>query len=361
MKNRLLGLLVVACMCILTCGNEPPEEFYEGTPEDDAKIDDILNNDYPELLVTTDGLLETYTFIQAVSLPPVSFGDQDRLFRADSPIVKQHIDSSAFALDTLHRFYDRWYAKDTTCTVYLWDTFYVASLYHVDLVLVGHYDSIFIGPTGDTNYVLNTIDTIIPTPPDDYDSEDIYGDGRRHIFLEPRRSTTPTVDPETDDTTYAIIEPFEWQLRRISYGRYYYPTRGTDAPGVLRVLINSSSDPLVVDTILNSNTDTLYTGHVMNRFKAIDSLLEYTGLDTLEVTIELDEETEAAGVVCYAVCNDVRINLDPIAVGGRGFIPVTGQGIVNLYFEAVFRDSYYYVNPNQGYFATVWLIPVMVN
>jgi hypothetical protein len=348
-------------MCILTCGNEPPEEFYEGTPEDDAKIDDILNNDYPELLVTTDGFVETYTEIQPVSLPPVVFEDQDRIFRADSPIVKQHIDSSAFVQDTLHRYYDRWYAKDTTCTVYLWDTFYVESWYHVDLVLVGHYDSMYIGPTGDTNYVLRTIDTIVPAPPDDYDFEDIYGDGRRHIFLEPRRSTTPTIDPETGDTTYAMIEPFEWQLRRISYGQYYYPTRGTDAPAVSRVLISSSSDPLVVDTIMNSNTDTLYTGHVMNRFKAIDSLLEYTGLDTLEVTIEIDDPEQAADVVCYAVCNDVRINLGPIAVGARGFIPVTGQGIVNLYFEAVFTDSYYYVDPNQGYFATVWLIPVMVN
>jgi hypothetical protein len=348
-------------MCILTCGNEPPEEFYEGTPEDDAKIDDLLNTQYPGLLNTTDGLIQTYTELVTNALPPVGFVDQDRIFRADSPIVKQHIDSSAFVLDTLHRFYDRWYAKDTTCTVYLWDTFYVESWYHVDQVLVGHYDSIFIGPTGDTNYVLRTIDTIIPAPPDDYDFEDIYGDGRRHIFVEPRRSTTPTVDPETGDTTYAIIEPFEWELKRISYGAYYYPTRGTEAPAVLRVLISAASDPLVTDTILNSNTDTLYTGHVMNRFRAIDSLLEYTEFDTLTVTIEFDQATDDAGVACYAVCNGVRVSLNPIALGGTGVIPVTGQGIVNLYFEAVFRDSYYYVNPNQGYFATVWLIPVMVN
>jgi hypothetical protein len=97
----------------------------------------------------------------------------------------------------------------------------------------------------------------------------------------------------------------------------------------------------------------------MNRFRAIDSLLEYTEFDTLEVTVEVDV-TQAADAICYAACGDTpaRVSLDE---DGHGFVQVTGQGIVNLYFEAVIMDSYYYVNPNQGYFATIWLIPITVN
>ncbi len=356
MKKRLLGLLVVAVMCLLTCGNEPPEDFYEGTPEDDAQIDAILENDYPILLNTTDGFVDTYI---PLNIPNVAFVDQDRIFRADSPIVKDHIDMCKLTYIDMGRFYDRWYTKDTACTVYLIDTFTVESWGHVDLRLVGHYDSLYIGSTGDTNWVLKTVDTIITDTL--YSTEEIHGDGRRLIFLEPLRSTTPDIDPETGDTTYAIIEPFEWQLKRISYGSYYYPTRGTDAPAVNRVLIEV---PPLVDTILATNTDTLYTGHVMNRFKHIDSLLEYSGVDSVRVTIEVDDPEVAGACAYYAVCAGdslTRVQLGSVTTGGRGYLHLSGQDIVNLYFEAVFRDSYYYFNPNQGYFATVWLVPVRIN
>jgi hypothetical protein len=358
MKKRLLGLLVVTVMCLMTCGNEPPEDFYVGTPEDDAQIDSILVNGYPQLLNTIDGFVGTYI---GVTMPAVAIADQDRIFRADSPLIKQHIDSCAFAFVDTNRFYDRWYSRDTACTVYLIDTFSVQSLVHADLRLVGHYDSLFIGTTGDTNWVLRTIDTIIPTGSDAYVAESIVGDGRRLVFLEPLRSTTPSVDPETGDTTYPILEPFEWQLRRISYGAYYYPTRGTDAPAVDRVILTVGTR---VDTILSSNTDTTYTGHAMNRFRHIDSLLEYSGVDSVQVAIEVDDAQVAPTCAYYVVCAGtapVRRQITTTNAGGTGYLLLGGQDIVNLYFEAVFRDSYYYVNPNPGYFATVWLIPVRIN
>jgi hypothetical protein len=354
MKKRLLGFLLVACMFYITCGNEPPDEFYEGTPEDDAQIDSILANAYPQLLNTVDGFVDIYV---PLTLPDVGFEDADQLFRADSPMIKQHIDSCKYVFVDTNRMYDRWYTKDTACTVYLIDTFMVDSWGHIDLLLIGHYDSLYIGPTGDTNWVLNTIDTIVPTGDSAYGYKAIEGDGRRLIFLEPLRSTTPTIDEETGDTIgYPIIEPLVWQLKRISYGAYYYPTYGTDVPAVNRVIIQHGSD---VDTILSSSYDTTYTGHVMNRFKAIDSLLEYTAGDTLTVTIGIDDALQAADAICYASCGATpyRVQLE----SGTGVLPVTGQGIVNLYFEAVFMDSYYYVSPDKGFFATVWLIPIRVN
>ena len=358
MKKRLLGLLVVVVMCLMTCGNEPPPDFYEGTPEDDAQIDAIIADSFPILLNTIDGFVDTYI---PLAIPAAEFQTADLIFRADSPIIKQHFDSCKYVFVDTNRFYDRWYSKDTACTVYLIDTFMVESWGHVDQRLVGHYDSLYIGPTGDSNWVLRTIDTIIPTGDDAYNMEEIDGDGRRLIFLEPLRSTTPEIDPETGDTTYAIIEPFEWQLRRISYGSYYYPTRGTDVPAINRVLIESGTS---VDTILSTNTDTLYTGHVMNRFKHIDSLLAYSGVDSVLVTIEVDDAAAAGVSAFYAVCaGDTlrRVQLTNFAGGGTGYLYLNGQGIVNMYFEVVFRDSYYYVNPNTGYFATVWLVPVRIN
>lgn len=363
MKKRLLGLLVLAAMCLVTCGNEPPEPFYEGTPEDDAQIDAILTNDYPELLNTTDGFIDSYVYI---NLPGVSIADPDRILRADSPLIKQHIDSTRFEYVDMNRFYDRWYSKDTACTVYLIDTFAVEYWGHVDLRIVGHYDSVYIGPTGDTNYVLNTIDTIIPTGDDAHYMDEFAGDGRRLVFFEPLRSETPTIDPETGDTTYALIEPFEWQLKRISYGRYYYPTYGTDNPYVYYVAL-AVPGTARIDTIWASNTDTTYTGHAMNRFRHIDSLLEYSGVDSVQVTIDLLDDLLAPQCTYYAVWAGgadtlpQRRELGSFATGGRGYIYPNGQGIVNLYFEVVMKDSYYYVNPHKDYLATVWLVPVRMN
>ncbi len=358
MKKRLLGLLLIATMCFITCGNEPPEEFYEGTPEDDAAIDAILNDDYPELLVTNDGFIATYA---AITMPNVVFEGRDSVLRADSPLVKQVVDSTAYVFDSLRRNYDRWYSKDTACTVYLIDTFHVQTHLHRNLIYVGHYDHPETTSMGDTNWFLGTIDTIVPTGDSAYYMDDIVGDGRRLIFLEPRRSTTPTVDPETGDTTYAIIEPFDWQLKRISYGSYYYPTRSTDAPTINRVLLDRGA---VVDTILSSSYDTTYPGHIMNRFRSIDSLLEFTAGDSVIVTIEFDDPIASQNASYYAVCaggTPERVVLPTIATGGSGLLHLSGQGLVNLYFEVVYHDSYYYVNPNQGFDATIWLITVRVN
>ncbi len=365
MKKRLLGLLVIPVMCLVTCGNEPPEPFYEGTPEDDAQIDSILTHpSYAKLLNTIDGFVPTYIFLHD-TLPELEIEDADRIFRADSPLIKQHIDSCALSFVDTNRVYDRWYAKDTTCTVYLIDTFEILSNVHVDSMIIGHYDSLFIGPTGDTNWVLDSIEVIIPTGDDAYVSETIEGDGRRLIFLEPIRDSIPTIDEETGDTLgYPVLEPFVWQLKRISYGTYYYPTRGTDVPAISRVILTAGAQ---VDTIILSSTDTTYTGHVMNRFRHIDSLLQYSGVDSIEVTIEVDDDAVSGVCTYYAVCAhgdttpEQRRQLPNVAGGGAGYVPLSGQGIVNLYFEVVTRNSYYYVNPNIGYYAVVWLIPVRVN
>jgi hypothetical protein len=188
------------------------------------------------------------------------------------------------------------------------------------------------------------------------------GDGRRLIFFEPRRSETEyVVDEETGDTTYVIIEPFDWQLKRISYGSYYYPTRSTDSPTINRVIIQGATR---IDTILSSSYDTTYTGHVMNRFRSVDSLLEFVAGDTVEISIEFDDPDNSQVARYYAVCasdTPTRVQLPTVAAGGNGMLEITGQGIVNLYFEIVYNDSYHYVNPDKGYDATIWLIPVRVN
>jgi len=53
MKKSLLSLLMIVGMLLITCGNEPPEEFYNGTPEDSTAIQTLLDNN-PELQVGTD-------------------------------------------------------------------------------------------------------------------------------------------------------------------------------------------------------------------------------------------------------------------------------------------------------------------
>ncbi|UCF69849.1 MAG: hypothetical protein JSW49_06515 [candidate division WOR-3 bacterium] len=362
MKKRLLGLLAITVMCLVTCGNEPPEPFYEGTPEDDAQIDSILTHpSYARLLNTIDGFVPTYI---GATLPEWEIVGSDSIFRADSPLVMQHIDSCALSFVDTNRVYDRWYAKDTTCTVYLIDTFEVESNVHVDSMIIGHYDSLYIGPTGDTNWVLDSVEVIMPTGGDAYVSETIEGDGRRLIFLEPIRDTIPTIDEETGDTLgYPVREPLVWQLKRISYGTYYYPTRGTDVPAISRVILTAGEQ---VDTIISSSTDTTYTGHVMNRFRHIDSLVQYDSLsvDSIEVTIEVDDVGVSGVCNYYAVCAGAtpeRRQLPSVAGGAAGYLPLTGQNIVNLYFEVVTWNSYYYVNPNIGYYAAVWLIPVRIN
>jgi hypothetical protein len=345
MKRRFLGLLVIAGLCFVTCGNEPPPDFYNGTPEDDDKINDILDNDYPELLVTGDQFMTQYA---GMTIPEVDFPQEDSFFRVDSPLVQVHVDSIADSLSEFHRFADLWYAKDTSCTVWLFDTFDVSGMIHVDIRYTAHFDLPETTATGDTIWRIGTTD-IDSTPTDDY--EDYNGVGLRYIFLEPVRSTTPTIDPETEDTIgYAIIEPFEWELRRISYGTYYFPARGTDIPVIDYVVLET-------DTIFAYDTVSSFTGHAMNRFKHIDSLLTYTADTTLSVEVVLDGDIDAGDCVFFASSGAGWEEL----IDGTGTLTVTGSDITNLYFKVITRESYYYYFPNRGYFAVAWLIPVRLN
>ncbi|KPK62520.1 hypothetical protein AMJ83_10755 [candidate division WOR_3 bacterium SM23_42] len=350
MKRRFLGLLVIAGLCLMTCGNEPPPEFYEGTPEDDDKINDILDNDYPELLITDDQFMVQYS---AITLPAVTFGTADSFFRVDSPLVKVDVDSIADIVDDMQRFKDLWYAKDTTCTVRLFDTFDVSGMIHVTTRYTAHYDLPVLEyeiDSSQTPWETLSIDTtgwqigttdIDATPT--YDSEDCTCEGLRYIFLEPARSGEE------------IIEPFEWILKRISYGIYGFPDRGAEIPRIDNVVFTVPG--ISADTVFVSNNDSLFTGHAMNRFKHIDSLLEYDSSTVLNVTVNLGGTILAADCVFFASSGDGWSQL----ANGVGTLTVAGSGITNLYFKVITRESYYYYFPNRGYFAIAWLIPVRVN
>jgi hypothetical protein len=352
MKKYLLISLIIVGMYLTTCGNEPPAEFYWGTPEDSTAIHSIINDDYPELLITDDIFTGDYVF---VDLPAVEFTEADNFFRTDSPLIKQHADSCGLELSELNRVLDFWFAKDTTCTVYLYDTFTIFSLTHGDVKYTAHYDSALIDTlTGETlSLVLKTIDTLTASFTH---SKTSPGYGLRHIFFEPERDTVPTVDEETGDTTYKFFDPLEWELKRISYGTYYYPQYGTDLPIIDQVVLITGERR---DTIFRYETDTLFIGHAMNRFRHIDSILVYSAsVESLDVSITLAAGgPEVAEVSFFASCaGSDRAEL----ASGIGEMRISGSGIVNLYFEAVWKDSYYYINPDKGYKSTVWLIPVQL-
>ncbi|HEC78218.1 MAG TPA: hypothetical protein ENI34_03635 [candidate division WOR-3 bacterium] len=325
MKKDLLSLLLIVGMFIITCGNEPPESFYEGTPEDSTEIHGILN-DNSALLVSEDMFDSMYI---PVTLDPISFVVADSYFREESTIVKQHVDSCALRLTERKNALDFWFAKDTTCTVYLYDTFTVISLMHYDETQTGYYFW-----QGDTDIQLDTV--IVDSTPG-YDELNVTGNGYRHIFFD-------------------RDEEGNWQLNRISYGIYNFPAAGTDIPSIDQVILTRSDG--TSDTIIASSYDTLYTGHVMNRFRSIDSLLQYTDGETLSVKVVLGFGTVVDSMVSYfALCaGSNRVELD----GGTGSLVVNGSGITNLYFESVVNAPYYYVLPPQDYKAQVWLIPVNV-
>lgn len=354
MKKRLLGLLVVATLCLVTCGNEPPEDFYTGTPEDDIKINDILNNDYPVLLVTEDQFINEYF---DATFPAVTFSDQDSFLRADSPLVKVLVDSLRDEMLDMKRFTDLWYAKDTTCTVRLFDTFDIRGGMKVARRYTAHFDVAVIETTmivdstvtpWDTSYEYDStgswrigttdIDTI---PSDDY--QEYECEGLRFIFLEPERQGG------------AIIEPFQWILKRISYGTFYFPNQGADVPLIGRIIITTPAGD--VDTIVSSNTDSSFTGHAMNRLKHIDSLINYDDSTLVNVQVTLTGTIGLDQCVVFASSGENWVQLP----SGVGTLMVTGSGITNLYFKVVTRDSYYYYHPNRGYFGSAWLIPVRIN
>gem|GEM_PF-771756 len=360
MKRNLLCLLMSLFLLLITCGNEPHEEFYEGTPEDSTAIHELLN-DNAELLITNDMFYEPYI---PLTMAEVNFFEEDSYFRGDSIIIKRHVDSCGLMLDSLNSMLgllDFWFAKDTTCTVYLFDTFAVVSQMHIDVKIKGYYDSPIVDTaTGETLGWRIGTGTIDSTPY--YDQTDVLGQGRRLMFFEPERDTTPTVDPETGDTTYAIIEPFNWIFKRISYGAYYFPAPGPDIPAIAQVTLTREDG--TEETIISSSLDTLYTGHCMNRFRALDSLLEFTDGETLTVEVTLGFGTVTADIAeFFASCGGTeRVEL-PVPTGGTGGVGsliVHGNGITNLYFEVVTNAYYYYERPERDYIAQVWLVPVRI-
>lgn len=324
-KKHLLSLLMILALLLITCGNEPPDEFYEGTPEDSTEIHGLLDQN-SELLVGDDMFDPSYI---AVGLSAVRFFVADSYFRDIDTIVKIHVDSCAVSLTERTDVLDFWFAKDTTCTVYLYDTFSVMSLMHYDAKYTGYYFW-----DGDTDIIL---DTVIIDSTGGYDSQTLYGNGYRHVFF------------DWDETN-------GWQLKRISYGTYNFPASGTDIPIFDKVLLTYSDG--TQDSVIRSSYDTLYTGHVMNRFRALDSLLVISSGETLGVDLTLAfGQVVDSMCVFYASCGGA--NRVPL-VNGSGSLIVAGSGITNVYFEAVVTESYYYVVPEKDYKAQVWLIPMRI-
>jgi hypothetical protein len=345
MKRYLLSLLIIVGMCIITCGNEPPELFYEGTPEDSAAIEDLLDQ-YPEFLRTIDLFIPEYV---RLPLDAVTFPVSDSYFKGDSIIIKRHVDSCATELDDSTRVVDMWFTRDTTCTVYFYDTFTVSAKMHVDEKHTGYY----FWPPGDTTSILDSVG-VDYTPYDTFKT--ITGEGLRHIVFEPIRE--PQYDEEIGDTIMVIKEPFEWVLKRISYGTYYFPNKGADVPYIYMVTIRplSTGDP---DTIFYVNYDTLYPGHSMNKFRAPDSLLEYADGETLLVQITLAGTIISPDCEFFASCNGTN---RAWLKDGTGNLIVSGTSgdVVNIFIEVVVNSAYFYERPDKGYEATVWLIPIRI-
>jgi hypothetical protein len=345
MKKYLLSLLIIVGMLIITCGNEPPESYYEGTPEDIAAIEELLEQ-YPELIRTVDLFVTGYV---ELPLDAVQFPVADSYFKGDSTIVKRHVDSCEVGLDDTTRVIDMWFARDTTCTVYLYDTFTATAYMHVDEKHTGFY----FWPPGDTTTILDSV-YVDYTP---YDTNKaITGEGLRHIFFEPVRE--PQYDEESGDTIMVIKEPFEWVLRSMSYGTYYFPNSGADVPYILMLRLRPLSTG-VPDTIFYTNYDTLYPGHSMNKFRSPDSLLEYADGETLLVQASITGTILSTDCECFASCNGTnRSWLDE----GEGNLVVSGNSgdVVNIFIEAIVNDAYFYEKPDKGYNATIWLIPIRI-
>ena len=331
MNKSLLSLLMIVGMLLITCGNEPPEEFYNGTPEDSTAIQTLLDNN-PELLITDDMF---DTDLTAITLPNVTFVVSDSYFRVDSTIIKQHVDSCGFIDITRNLNYDFWFAKDTTCTVYMRDTFEVSSYMHWDARHTGHY--FWAGntdPALDTVFIDSAGGTFSLTAP---------GNGYRIIFFD--------------------YDGSNWELKRVSYGTYDFPTAGTDVPGIEKIVL--ISDDGTRDSIIDHHPsyDTLYTGHTMARFRHIDSLLviDYADLTsdsmlTIQTTLGFGTITDTMVQWFASIGGENRIWLD----GGIGNLKITGSGVTNLFIECVVSSGYYYVLPEGEYKAEVWLVPVRI-
>ncbi len=344
MKTQIwLSLLVIVGLSFINCGNEPPEEFYNGTPKDDSLINALLETTPDSIFLKTDDLfLNSYV---PVVLDPVSFPVADSYFKGESVIVKQHVDSLRDNVSSKSRFKDLWYTKDTTCTVYLYDTFNLIREVHYDLLYKGYYFW-----QGDTGKKLDTV--IVETTGGYYSYDTISAEGLRHLYVEPVKERV--WDEELGDSVWKIKEPREWKLKRISYGNYGIPNRGADIPYIYYAIITTPANR--VDTIWASNYDTLYQHHAMNRFCHVDSLLEYNAGDSISISLVLSGTIADTQCVFYALQDGKKVQL----VDGSGKIQITGSGIKNLVFEVIVMSGFYYQKPASPLLSRLWLIPIRV-
>ncbi len=345
MKRRFLSLFIIIGLFILVnCGNEPPEDFYAGSTEDSIAITASLTA-HPELLMTEDMFVTDWV---PVAFGAVEFFDEDQYYRNIDSIVKQRVDMVKFSdLEEMTRYTDLWFARDTTCTVTLYDTFAVqCSLRYIERH-IGYYFW-----QGDTGIEL---DTIIVSYDTGYDALDLDCVGKRVIFFDVTRE--PVWDEEEQETVMAVVEPREWILKRISYGNYEFPEPGSSVPQLAQVDLDDGENTY---TIVESSYDTLDTGHVMNRFRSIDSLLVFDNDDTLATELTVYTVVPGSLLVFLGSAGGGNRTEFTGLHSGTGNLVVSGSGITNLYFEAVADEAFYYVVPRKDYAANVWLIPVNI-
>lgn len=343
MKRKFLSLFIVIGLFILiNCGNEPPEDFYAGSTEDSTAVTDLLAAN-PDLLETEDMFVTDWV---PVAFGAVEFFDEDQFYRNIDTIVKQLVDMVKFSdVEEMTRYTDLWFARDTTCTVTLYDTFALqCSLRYVERH-TGYYFW-----QGDTGIELDTIIVDYDTA---YDVLDLDCVGKRLIFFDVTRELVWV--EEEQESVYAVVEPREWILKRISYGNYEFPQPGSSVPQIAQVELD---DGVNTYTIVESSYDTLDTGHVMNRFRSIDSLLVFNDNDTLATEITVYNVVPGSLLVFMGSSGGGNRTEFTGLQSGTGFLAVNGAGTTNLYFEAVADEAFYYVVPRKDYAANVWLIPV---
>ncbi|MGB9719899.1 MAG: hypothetical protein ACPL28_00245 [bacterium] len=343
--NRMnwLCLLAILALAFVSCGNEPPEGFYDGTPRDDTLINAVLDA-HSEFLKTDDVFLDSYI---PITLAAVTFPVADSYFKTESVLVKQHVDSLHDKIASSSRFKDLWYTKDTTCTVYLYDTFNLIQEVHYDTLYKGYYFW-----QGDTNKKLDIV--IVDSTGGYYSYDTITVEGLRHLYVEPVKEKV--WDEELGDSVLKIKEPREWILKRISYGNYGLPNRAASIPYIYTAILTSQNTSRI-DTVWASNTDTLYPHHAMNRFRSIDSLLEYSAGDSVTIAITLSGTITSDLCTFFAIQDGKKVQLP----GGSGKIGISGTGVKNLVIEVIVTDGLIYVKPASQLLARFWLIPVRVN
>ncbi|MEO0162184.1 MAG: hypothetical protein ABIL39_06045 [candidate division WOR-3 bacterium] len=341
-----LSLVIMIPLVFINCGNEPPEEFYNGTPEDDSLINNLLAQ-YPYFLKTDDILLNQYINVKLKDISPESLPASDSFFRGESILVKQHVDSLCDKIASSARFKDLWYTKDTTCTVYLFDTFKVVRSVHFDV----EYRGFYFYPPGDTDRKLDSLGIDSTGGYRSYDTLTL--EGLRHLYVEPVKEKV--WDEDAQDSVWKVKEPREWLLKRISYGNYAIPNRGASIPYISRAYLTAKSTGKT-DTIWAVNYDTLTYPHAMNRLRHIDSLLEYTNGDTLTIDLLIGGTIPESLCTFFAQQDGKKVQL----LDGTGKIQITGSGVTNLVIEAIVTDAFYYVKPASPVLARFWLIPIRV-